>query len=236
MAANPKTLSKPLPIMHNGDHMKQPEFHFAYSSMPENYRAELIGGVVFEPSPVSYSHARNDNMFHDLITQYAKKSKLAEVAPNATVILSEDDEVQPDVLLRLPEELGGRSRLVGKFLEGAPELVAEIAYSSRAIDLHLKKQRYAKAGVIEYLVFCIEPKKLHWFRLQEEKGIKRNGDGTFCSKVFPGLWINEPALIEANSERADEILAEGLNSEEFNDFKNQLQLRAYSKKRNRRRK
>jgi hypothetical protein len=39
-------------LITNGDHMKQPEFHRLYSSMPEDYRAELIGGIVFEPSPL----------------------------------------------------------------------------------------------------------------------------------------------------------------------------------------
>lgn len=231
MAINPKILSSQSPDLHNGDQMKQPEFHLAYSNMPDCYRAELIGGIVFEPSPVSYVHGRSNSDLMDLLFQYAKTTKHVEKSRNVTVILGEDDEVQPDGLLRLPEKLGGRSSLKKGFLHGAPELVAEIAHSSRAIDLHLKKHRYTKAGVIEYIVYCVEPKRIHWFRLQEGTELKPNKDGTFCSLVFPGLWINEPALIAADSDGADKVLAEGLKSSEFLLYKEQLNRTASSRKR-----
>lgn len=226
MVANPKKPAGQLREvleLHNGDQMKQPEFHFAYSNMPECYKAELIGGVVFEPSPVSYAHSRGDFIFSDLIAQYAKALKLIEVAPNATVILSEDDEVQPDILVRIPQELGGSSRLVGKYLHGAPEFVAEIAYTSRAIDLHLKKGRYAKGGVIEYVVLCIEPAKLYWFRLQENRELAPDDTGILRSIVFPGLWVHEGGLTSSDSELTDSVLSEGLKSSEFIGFKSQLE-------------
>lgn len=230
MAANPKILSNPSPDLHNGDQMKQPEFHIAYSNMPDRYRAELIGGMVFEPSPVSYVHGQSDSSLMYLLAQYATATKYVEKAQNVTLILGEDDEVQPDGLLRLPENLGGRSSIKNGFLHGSPELVAEIAYSSRAIDLHLKKQRYEKAGVTEYVVYCVEPKKLHWFRLQESAELPPNTDGTFRSIGFPGLWINEPALIDADADRSDEVLAEGLESSEFTQYKKQLIRVAGSRK------
>lgn len=235
MAANPKLLSNLSLHLHNGDQMKQPEFHIAYSNMPDRYRAELIGGMVFEPSPVSYVHGQSDSSLMYLLAQYATATKYVEKAQNVTLILGEDDEVQPDGLLRLPENLGGRSRIKKGFLHGSPELVAEIAYSSRAIDLHLKKQRYAKAGVTEYIVYCLEPKKLHWFRLQEDAQLTPDNNGTFCSIVFPGLWINEPALIVYDSDETDQVLREGLSSEEFQEFKKQLQCKADLRKPSRRR-
>lgn len=233
MAANPKLLSNLSPNLHNGDQMKQSEFHIAYSNMPQSYRAELIGGMVFEPSPVSYVHGQSDSSLMDLLFQYAKATKHVEKAQNVTLILGEDEEVQPDGLLRLPEDLGGSSSIKDGFLHGSPELVAEIAYSSRAIDLHLKKQRYAKAGVTEYIVYCVEPKKLHWVRLQEGAQLTPDNNGTFRSIVFPGLWINEPALIAADSDETDQVLREGLSSEQFHEFKEQLQRKADLRKRSR---
>jgi Putative restriction endonuclease len=50
---------------------------------------------------------------------------------NATVRLDLENEVQPDGLLRLEPELGGKSRVTeDHYLEGPPELVLEIAASS----------------------------------------------------------------------------------------------------------
>jgi hypothetical protein len=56
-------------------------------------------------------------------------------------------------------------------VRGAAELLAEIAYSSVAIDLHLKKDDYQKAGVREYLVVCVrEPEYANiWWCVSESR-------------------------------------------------------------------
>jgi Uma2 family endonuclease len=41
------------------------------------------------------------------------------------------------------------------YIEGAPELVVEIAASSAAYDLHDKKKAYRRNGVQEYIVWQI---------------------------------------------------------------------------------
>ncbi len=49
--------------------------------------------------------------------------------------------------------LGGQSQLdEDNYLEGAPELVAEVAASIASIDLHDKKRIYRRNGVQEYIV------------------------------------------------------------------------------------
>ena len=50
-----------LPLVEAGDHLDQVTFHERYKAMPPAFRAELIGGVVIVPSPlswgpVSYTH------------------------------------------------------------------------------------------------------------------------------------------------------------------------------------
>lgn len=40
--------------------MHQPEFHQAYLAMLSDYKAELIGGVVYEPSPLGLEHGTHD--------------------------------------------------------------------------------------------------------------------------------------------------------------------------------
>ena len=42
-----------LPLLCNGDRMKQPEFHKRYEAYPEDMKFELVGGVVYMESPRS---------------------------------------------------------------------------------------------------------------------------------------------------------------------------------------
>lgn len=177
MASVPQRQSdEGLVVLHNGDRLKQREFHRYYSQMPTSYRAELIGGIVYEPSPVSWYHSTHHVRLGFLLETYSSRTPHTEVGDNATVILSDDDELQPDLVL-LNTSAKRQSRLSKKgYVEGAPELVAEIAYSSRAIDLHLKKERYAIAGVVEYIVVCLRPMRVYWFDLKEKSSTINNLD------------------------------------------------------------
>ena len=70
---------------------------------------------------------------------------------NATVRLDLDNEPQPDVLLYIEEEAGGQSCVSDDgYLEGAPELVVEVAASSASVDMHDKLRVYRRNGVREY--------------------------------------------------------------------------------------
>ena len=82
---------------------------------------------------------------------------------NSTVILDRVGETQPDGHLRIPQELGGQTRIERGYIVGAPELVIEIARSSRSYDLNEKKADYERAGVREYIVVELEPDRVHWF-------------------------------------------------------------------------
>lgn len=213
----------------NGDRMLQSEFHTAYQQMPEGYRAELIGGIVFEPSPLGYSHGRSDVRLAGLFDAYVIATPGIEAASNATVILSDEDEVQPDLLLRITNRYRGQSR-ASKFISGAPELVAEIAHSSRAIDLHIKKERYAIAGVIEYIVVSLEPAKLYWFDLRSNSELAEYVDGIIRSVVFPGLWIHSQGLLDLDHVETTNALNAGLESAEHEQFKIKLAKLARQRK------
>ncbi len=74
-----------------------------------------------------------------------------------------DNEPQPDALLRIQPELGGRSHVSpDDYIEGPPELVAEIALSSASYDLHEKMRIYRRNGVQEYLVWQVYDKRIDW--------------------------------------------------------------------------
>ncbi len=214
VATVPRRSEQPYAVrLYNGDRMMREEFHGIYCQMPEDYHAELIGGIVFEPSPVSYSHGtRHADLAHWLRT-YSIATPETELADNATLILGDEDEVQPDLMLRISDERGGQSRITKDgYIEGAPELVAEIAFSSRAIDLHLKKERYALAGVVEYVVVCLSPKRIYWFDLCSGTESKADSKGVFRSRIFPGLWIHEQGLLDLDPEPTASALERGLKT------------------------
>lgn len=221
MVAVPEKFTYVRPLS-NGDRMVRHEFHNAYCNMPESYRAELIGGIVFEPSPLGWDHSEGHSVLNHLLVTYSIATAGTRVGDNASLFLSDEDEVQPDLILRIEEQFGGRSKLTkkGRFLEGSPELVAEIAYSSRAIDLHLKKDRYHLAGVNEYIVFCLNPVSLYWFDLRqsESEKLQADADGIIRSRIFPGLWIHEAGLLETDRQKTLAVLNDGIASAEHDEF------------------
>ena len=109
------------------------------------------------------------------------------------------------------------------YLVGPPELIAEIAHSSRAIDLNQKRQDYERAGVLEYVVLCIEEKVIHWFDFPFKKMIPTGRDGVLRSRVFPGLWLHGQRLLERDSPGVLRILKKGLASRAHAAFVRRLE-------------
>jgi len=59
-----------LPPLEAGDHLDQATFHARYEAMPPDFRAELIGGVVFVPSPLRSEHAESHALVMGWLTYY----------------------------------------------------------------------------------------------------------------------------------------------------------------------
>jgi Uma2 family endonuclease len=209
----------PVPILESGDRMTQAEFHRLYEQMPEDFRAELIGGVVYVSSPMKRRHGKFHLPAATLVTMYESATPGVEACDNATVILDEGDEPQPDLLLRVLPEYGGQSRTTSDdYVDGAPELHWEIAASSKSLDLHGKRERYAAAGVKEYLVLNLQDKCLHWFDLTTNTELKPDADGIYRIRTFSGLWIDGPALITRDLPKLLAVLEQGLASPEHTVF------------------
>jgi len=210
---NRRTTSPPVPLLVNGERMTQAEFHRRYQAYPEDVKIELIGGIVYMASPVGWPHAIYHSELSFVLKLYAAGTPGVELGDNATTILGEECEPQPDLELRIHEACGGRSRVnSAKYVEGPPELVGEIAHSSRAIDLYQKKTDYEQAGVLEYLVVCVEEQELHWFDFTRGGLLKPHRQGIYRSRVFPGLWIAGPALLAQDTLRLAAVVQQGLAS------------------------
>lgn len=209
-------------LLQNGDSMRQKEFHELYLQTPPGFSAELIGGVVFVREPTAEPHSKGHMRLGSLFDAYGAATRGVEAYSNATVMLSPKDEVQPDVVLRILPDFGGQSKDViikkRQYIDGAPELIAEVAHSSRAIDLHSKRRRYARGGVLEYLVVCLDPLQIHWFDLHNKRMIEAGDDNIFRSHVFPGLWVHSKGLLELDYQLVMDTLKEGLSSDDHAQF------------------
>jgi hypothetical protein len=210
--------------LNSGDQMTQVEFHRRYQTCAEDEKFELIGGVVYMASPMKGPHGAFHVELSLVFGLYKAGTPGVEAADNITVVLGANSEPQPDLLLRILREYGGQSDYNDDdYLVGAPELIAEIAHSTVAIDMNRKRQDYLAAGVQEYIVFCIEEQELHWFHFPSKRKLKPDKTGLFRSRVFPGLWLHGPALVARDSARLVASVQEGLASPEHSAFVRQLE-------------
>ena len=226
MSSTPSTsrLSPRIALLENGDRLTQPEFHRRYLAYPEDVEFELVGGIVYMSSPLRRSHGRRHSQLGSLFERYSEQTPGVETLDNATTILGEESEPQPDLALRILSEYGGQSwETADDYVEGPPELVAEVAHSTRAIDLHQKRLDYQHAGVREYLVLCIEGPELIWFGFRPRGRILPDADGISRSRVFPGLWIDTRALLARDAPRQAAVLRKGLSSPEHAAFIRRLE-------------
>lgn len=143
-----------------------------YHNMPEDRRAELIDGVIYDMASPSPLHQMIAGMVYARILAFIEKNKgdcIPFIAP-ADVQLDCDDRtmVQPDVFILCKQD---RLRRFG--ICGAPDFVLEIiSGSTRKKDMTVKLTKYMEAGVKEYWVIDPE-KRLLIVYIGEEEGIPR---------------------------------------------------------------
>lgn len=211
--------------LHSGDRMSREDFHRIYCGTPEGFKAELIGGVVYVASPLKRPHGTSHPYLSAVLTAYQGNTPGLEIGDNTTIILDED-EPQPDLYLRILPEYGGQSRTTDdEYVAGAPELVAEVAHSSRAIDLHDKRARYTRFGVREYIVLCLREREVRWFDLTSGRELIADQKGVFRSEIFPGLWIDTGALLARLYGPLLDMLHQGLKTTEYATFARELAQR-----------
>ena len=211
-----------LPLLQPGDFLTRPEFERRYLAHPEIKKAELIEGVVYMPSPVR-AQVHGDPHFTIIgwLAQYQAFTPGIRGSDNATLRMDLLNEPQPDALLRIDPELGGKCAIdADGYLVGAPELIVEIAASSRSYDMNQKKQVYARHGIQEYLVVQMYEKVVSWFSLQdgEYQLLQADPNGILCSEIFPGLWLQPKAIWVNDLGALLKILQQGIDSPQHEQF------------------
>lgn len=213
-----------VPPLENGDRLSRKEFERRYAAAPHIKKAELIEGVVYVAAALRFrSHGQPHAQLLGWLFNYQIATIGTALADNTTVRLDLDNEPQPDIALFI--ESGGQVQISSDdYLEGAPELIAEIAASSAAYDLGDKKKAYRRNGVREYIVWQMFENKLDWFVLQDDEYVPLLPDetGIIRSQTFPGLWLAIDALLNGDMLQVMATLQQGLNSPEHQAFVEQL--------------
>ena len=190
------------PELESGDRLTPDEFHRRYCLRPDIRKAELINGVVYVPSPARWGrHGKHQALVVLWLGMYVVERPELGIGDNDSVFLTGGHEVQPDAFLfRLTGPGAGARVTEDGYIEGAPELVVEVAASSASYDLHDKKDAYQLAGVPEYVVWRVLDGQIDWFRLQGGEYVRIEPDprGVIESAVFPGLRLSVAAMLSGD--------------------------------------
>jgi Uma2 family endonuclease len=214
-----------LPPLENGDRLTRAEFERRYAAMPHVKKAELIEGIVYIASALrAKAHGSPHGDIMGWLWTYKAATPGIDLYDNPTVRLDADNEPQPDAVLRI--ETGGQSWLSqDDYIEGAPELIVEIAASSASYDLHAKLQVYRRNGVQEYIVWRTYSQQIDWFYLDAGtyQPLAPDAAGIYRSQQFPGLWLAADRLIAGQLTDVLHILQQGIATPEHQALVDPLQ-------------
>ncbi len=220
------------PPLQNGDRLTLDEFLRRYEAMPEVHNAQLIEGVVYMPSPVSFIHHGNPHFnLIGWLFNYAMNTPGVEGGDNSTLRLDMGNVPQADAHLIILPSHGGQVRIDSDgYIRGGPEVVGEVSASSVSIDLTDKLIAYARNGVREYIVWRVFDREIDWFVLREGRfaRLAPGPDGLYRSEILPGLWLDWTALIAADLVAVTRAVQQGVATPEHAALVNRLQQAAQS--------
>jgi hypothetical protein len=129
-----------VPSLTAGDNLSRKEFLRLWEMHPEIKRAELIGGVVYMPSPLSTPHADKEGDAGTWLGYYKAHTPGCGSGHNATTFLL-DDTPQPDV------DADGiwRSRVFpGLWLDGAAFIAGDMKKVLAVLQLGMASTEHAE--------------------------------------------------------------------------------------------
>jgi Uma2 family endonuclease len=163
-----------------------------YLTFPDDGRRhELIDGEHYvTPAPVR-RHQQLATRLTVALGAWLREHPVGEVyvAP-LDVVLSDVDVVQPDLLLVSNE----RRDVLGKLIQGAPDLVVEIiSPGTRRTDEITKRRLYDRVGVREYWIVDGEIEVVKVYRRQDdgsfprEAELSRESGHSLTTPLLPGF-------------------------------------------------
>lgn len=126
-----------------------------YYALPDDHRAELIDGVLYDMSSPSGPHQAIIAQLHFIFEQFVRSHKgpCRVILSPYDVQLDMDNRtmVEPDLLVICKQD-----KIRVRCCFGAPDLAIEVlSPSTRRKDIHIKTAKYQNAGVREY--WMIDP-------------------------------------------------------------------------------
>ena len=214
---------RPVPPLENGDRLTHADYIERYARTSEKVKAERIEGVVYMPAAALSAgfHGRPHIHFASWLGTYEAATPGVAAADNSTVFLDIDNDPQPDACLYTLPSHGGRTTLTPEgYIQGAPELIVEIAASSMSYDLGVKFDAYRRNGVNEYIVFRTYDGEIDWFRLTDGEYHRQTPDaaGIIRSETFGGLWLDVPAMLHGKLAEVLTVLQVGIATAEHAEF------------------
>lgn len=166
------------------------------SGLLEDRSLELINGEIIQMSPEGVSHS-----FYCRGTAKYLRSMLgdrAEISEAHPIMIPNDSEPEPDIaILRTPDTLyQNRHPLPADIF-----WLIEIANSTLAKDLGVKRDLYAQAGIPEYWVMNLQQLELVVFRDLRDDGYRSEvclSSGIISPLAFPDILIEIPCLFRSN--------------------------------------
>lgn len=128
-----------------------------YEALPDNRRAEVFDGVVYDMSSPSQLHQALSMELSNILYNYIKNKKGACQVFSAPFDVKLSDNpltiVQPDLMV-----ICDKDKLDGKRCNGAPDFIIEIVSPGNPADDYIRKAYYYKnAGVREYWI--VDPRR-----------------------------------------------------------------------------
>ncbi len=171
--------------------LPQEKQHFTwndYRSWSDDERWEIIGGEGYSMSPApSTRHQRIGGELYSQLSSFLKGKKCLPFISPVDVKLSEEDVVQPDLIV-----VCDPSKIKRTHIEGAPDLAVEITSTRDSRDRVLKTALYAASGVKEYWIVTPFPSSVELLVLEGGRYVLHKAFGradTLESPSFPGLAI-----------------------------------------------
>jgi Putative restriction endonuclease len=210
-----------VPPLAAGQRLTREEFERRYEAMKDLKKAELIEGVVHVPSPIRFlQHTEPLAVLIHWLMTYRLATPGVRTGGEATVRLDPQNEPQPDAVLFIEPDCGGQARIdADGYLEGAPELMTQVAASTTALDLGPRLEAYRRNGVNEYPVWRVADQELDWF--VQRAGLYERlplSEGVYRSERFPGLWLDAAALLRGDLAAVVRTLQAGIASPEHAAF------------------
>ena len=162
-----------------------------YEALPENTRAEVFDGVLYNMSSPSQTHQTLLTELLVLIRNYIKEKKgKCTVFPAPFDVKLNDSPltiVQPDIMI-----VCDKNKLDGKRCNGAPDFIIEIVSPGNPSDDYIKKLYYYKTyGVREYWI--VDPQRKSVTVNSFEKNVisvPYTFDSVIKVGIYDDLYIN----------------------------------------------